>query len=292
MYHCYIAVKAIPRNAEQTRLPEDPGRVLPSRLPARRYAVPGHLGNRLDLRFAFNYEQMLPESLRNYQEGDIMKRGMFTLMAVLLLTASAAVAQWSENFDSYALGSGLHGQGGWEGWEGSPAADAFVTDVQAYSAPHSVGILPTSDIVQQFDIASGVWTMSAWNYIPSGSTGKQYFILLAVYDPAGTNQWALDLEFDSDIDMMNVVEGTSSVPIVYDQWTEIVVEINLGSGLQSVYYNGSFVESLPWAAGFLSLQALDLFSDGGSTIFWDDITLVVDNALTPSTWAAIKATIK
>jgi hypothetical protein len=235
---------------------------------------------------------VLRESTSNFQEGEIMKNGMFVLIAVMLMTASIAVAQWSENFDSYALGSGLHGQGGWEGWEGSPAADAYVTDVQSLSAPHSLDVTPTSDIVQQFDIASGVWTMTAWNYIPASSTGKSYFILLAVYDPAGTNKWALDLEFDSDLDVMTVIEGTSVTPIVYDQWTEIKVEFNLGTGLQSVYYNGVYLETLPWIAGFLSLGALDLFSDGGSSIYWDNIVLAGDMSLAPSTWAAIKATIK
>ena len=51
-----------------------------------------------------------------------------------------ADGDWFDDFDSYALGSGMHGQGGWEGWFGDPGADAFVTDAQALSGPHSLDI--------------------------------------------------------------------------------------------------------------------------------------------------------
>ena len=35
---------------------------------------------------------------------------------------------YSENFDSYAVGSQIIGQGGWEGWMGDPNAGALVDE--------------------------------------------------------------------------------------------------------------------------------------------------------------------
>ncbi len=216
----------------------------------------------------------------------------YFVMAFVLVAASVSVADWSENFDSYAAGSGLIGQGGWEGWDGSTAPDAFVTTTQFISAPNAIDIEPTSDVVQEFDITAGSWEITAWNYIPSGSTGKQYFILLTMYD-GGSSDWALDLEFDSDASVVSVIEGTATAGIVYDTWVEVKVEINLGTNLQSIYYNGVFLETIDWStSGILELDALDLFSDGGSSIYWDDIDLVeISGALAPSTWAGIKTSL-
>jgi len=38
---------------------------------------------------------------------------------------------WSEDFDSYSLGSSMHGQGGWKGWLNNPALTAYVTNVRS-----------------------------------------------------------------------------------------------------------------------------------------------------------------
>ncbi len=213
----------------------------------------------------------------------------YFVMAFVLVAASVSVADWSENFDSYADGSGLIGQGGWEGWDGETAPDAYVTTTQFISAPHAIDIEPTTDVVQEFDITSGSWVITGWNYIPSGSTGDQFFILLTLYD-GGSSDWALQLKFDSSASLLTVTEGTATAAIVYDTWVEVKVEISLGSNLQNIYYNGVFLETIDWStSGILELDALDLFSDGGSSIYWDNIELVESaGALAPSTWAGIK----
>lgn len=216
----------------------------------------------------------------------------YLVLVFMLVVASVSVADWSENFDSYAAGSGIIGQGGWEGWDGGTAPDAYVTTTQFKSAPNAIDIEPTSDVVQEFDITAGSWVMTAWNYIPTGSTGNQFFILLTMYDGGGSD-WALQLKFDSDASVLTVTEGTATAGIVYDTWVEIKVEINLSTNLQSIYYNGAFMETIDWStSGILELDALDLFSDGGSSIYWDDIDLVeASGALAPSTWAGIKASL-
>ncbi len=217
----------------------------------------------------------------------------YLLVAMTLLVASFAVADWSENFDSYAAGSGLSGQGGWFPWDNNPAGDAYISTVQARSGANSVDITPSSDIVQEFNVMSGTPTITAWNYIPTGSTGDQFFILLTVYMGADSD-WALQLKFACDDSQLIVSEGTAIVPIVYDQWVEVKVEIDLGADQQKIYYNGTLIDTIPWSPTTMIYQfdALDLFSDGGSSIYWDDISVVGETqmALAPSTWATIKAT--
>lgn len=219
-----------------------------------------------------------------------MRKGL--VIGLALLFASVASAQWSENFDSYAVGSGIAGQGGWVTWGGAPGADAFVTDVQAQSSPHSIDIEPTSDVVQEFNIASGDWMITAWNFIPTTATGEQYFILLTYYE-GSSSDWALQLKFDNDIGQMFVEEGSAVVDVVRNQWVEVKVEILLGANTQNIYYNGNFVETIPWSptSGILEFDALDLFSNGGSSVYWDDLVVAELQALEPTTWAAIKSSI-
>lgn len=219
----------------------------------------------------------------------------YLLIAMTLLLVSVATADWPwlENFDSYSAGTGIIGQGNWEGWGGSSAPDAYISDAQALSAPHSLEAEPTSDVVQEFNITDGQWTITAWHYIPSGSTGKQFFILLTRYD-GSSSDWALQLKFNSDTGQLKVEEGTVTTAIIYDQWTEVKVEINLVTNMQTISYNGTELETIAWGTGaFIEFDALDLFSDGGSSIYWDDISLVeTEQALAPSTWAAIKTSLK
>ena len=217
--------------------------------------------------------------------------GLITCLGMLVLFVPAASADWADDFDSYALGSGLHGQGGWAGWDNNPAFDAYTTDVQAYSTPHSAAILPTSDIMHSFSETAGQWTVTGWSYVPSGSTGSQYFILLNTYTHGGPYEWSTQLFFNSATGML-VVEngGTGTTPILNDQWVEVNVEIDLTANTQEIYYNGILIDSLPWmTTGVLEIAALDLFSDGGSTIYWDDLSLIDYTALQRSTWGEIKA---
>jgi hypothetical protein len=212
------------------------------------------------------------------------------LAMALLLVAGAAVADWEDNFDSYANGSNLNGQGGWIGWEGDTTVVATVTDAQALSAPHSVTIHPTTDIVHTFDETSGEWESSAWCYIPSGSTGMQYYIMLNQYWP-DTNKWSIQLEFDADAGTVTDYYSTSSTAMITDQWVEVLIEINLGTSLYNIYYNGSFLSTWVWndGSGSDAIACLDLFSDGGSDIYWDDCSLMQVGALEQSTWGSIKS---
>ena len=215
---------------------------------------------------------------------------LLSLVFAFVVFPTSGRADWSDNFDSYALGSGLHGQGGWEGWEGNPGADAFVTNLYSQSAPHSVDITPTSDIVHTFSETSGQWVMTAYNYIPSGSAGEQYFILLNTYG-VGVHNWSLDMLFNSTTGIVSTVEGSGTATLIRNRWVEVRVEIDLDANIQNIYYDGTLLDSIPWAGvgGVTDIAALDLFSNGGTSIYWDDISLMgPPTPVEDTSWGAIK----
>ena len=59
-----------------------------------------------------------------------------------------------------------------------PDDPAVVSDAQALSGSNSVAVSGGSDLVHTYaGYTSGKWTYTASQYIPSTSTGTQYFIL-------------------------------------------------------------------------------------------------------------------
>jgi len=224
---------------------------------------------------------------------EVIMNRTYPLLAVtaVLVLAAAAGAQWTENFDSYSTG-GIAGTGGWDGWEGDETADAFVEDSVANSSPNGLAIIDTSDIVHQFDESEGSWIMTAWQYIPSGGSGSSYYILLNTYFPeGGSHDWSLDLKFNLADNTIEIVEGSAVGVFTPDAWMEIKVEIDLANNEQSIYYDGTLLETIPWqTTGVNEIAALDLFGNGASTIFYDDLDLAPGVGFDQTTWGSIKTT--
>ena len=57
------------------------------------------------------------------------------VVAAVAFALPAQAQTFFDNFDSYAAVSTIAGQGGWESWDNSPAADTTVTNAQSYSSP-------------------------------------------------------------------------------------------------------------------------------------------------------------
>ena len=103
---------------------------------------------------------------------------------------------WEENFDSYADGSSMHGQGGWKGWDNDPAWTAYVTSFLSQSEPHSVDIAGPTDLIHEYDgYTTGQYIYTAWMYIPT---------LLPDLDCSGSLSWA-------DVTPGDTVTGTITV---------------------------------------------------------------------------------
>lgn len=224
---------------------------------------------------------------------------VFSAVLLVLLAPATVLAEWSDNFDSYVNGSALHGQGGWEGWNGSAAATAYVSNLYSRSTPQSAEIRSTSDCVQQFaGVNSGQWIFTGWGYIPGSALGEQYWILVNTYPASASSNWSLQLLFDMTTNTVEDPDNAATPPmtIIRDQWVEVRVEIDFAADTQSVFYNNVLFTQKSWTAGTapggaLNLAALDLFSNGANSIYWDDLWLRPDipSPVENTTWGRIKA---
>ncbi len=205
-------------------------------------------------------------------------RWLTFLLAVLVSAGGsglASAAVFSEDFESYAVGD-LHGTGGWKGWDNAASAGAKVSTKFAHSGTKAVEIVSTSDFVHEFKRAGGKWSFSAWQYIPSGGTGISYFILLNTYADGGTNDWSIQTQYNLATGAITAWHGglTGATEIVFDQWVEIKLLINLDKNTFDEYYNGQLIATGQWddhTHG--TLQAIDLYGNSASTIYYDDITI-------------------
>ncbi|HNS03001.1 MAG TPA: S8 family serine peptidase, partial [Anaerolineae bacterium] len=197
-------------------------------------------------------------------------------------TAAPELADWSDNFDSYATGSQLHGQGGWKGWGNDPNAGALTSGQQFRSSPNSAAILGASDLVHEYSETSGQWVYTAWQYVPANFTGESYFIMLNTYDDAGAgNNWSAQVMVDGAANTVVNDGGVSggSLPLVRGQWVEIRAEIDLDADTGAFYYNNQLLYSGTWSGqvsggGAAAIGAVDLFANSASVVYYDDMSLV------------------
>ncbi len=191
-----------------------------------------------------------------------------------------------EDFDDYPAGSVIVGQGGWEAWDNDPIfQDGIVTPAIARSLPHSLEIDASDDIVHQFSgVNSGRWKVRLHQYIPSGFSGQTFVILLNAYVPDGnpaSKNWSTQVVADAATGNVQDFNGTGSAPIVFDAWIPIDVMIDFDLDRQVVTYNGQEIINDTWTghvppAGGLNLAALDLFSNGATRAFYDDVSVCPD----------------
>jgi hypothetical protein len=206
--------------------------------------------------------------------------------ALVILAAigasTGAFAQFFDNFDSYSAGTQLHGVNGWKGWANSAAAGALVSNAQSFSAPNSVSVTSTTDLVHEFTGAtSGQWVFSARVFVPVAFTGTAYTILMSNYNDAGTGlHWSAQVNYNGTTNMVSddsVNGGTvTPQPLVRGQWALLNVAIDLTNNTRLVTYNGAQVSNGTWTdgtGGTLNVGAVDLFGNTGSEMFTDNVSL-------------------
>jgi hypothetical protein len=193
--------------------------------------------------------------------------------------------EFYEFFDSYTNGSSMHGQGGWKGWQNDPTWTAYVTDEQSFSVPHAVNITGDADLVHEFDgVDAGVWEFSAMQLVPDTYAGQSYFILLNTYDDGGTFNWSQQVRFDADLGVVESEADGAQLPLITGQWVELKTVIDFDNDLQTIYYDSQMLVQKSWTDGLsgggaLSLGAVDLFANGASPIYYDNISLVPEPAV-------------
>ena len=197
---------------------------------------------------------------------------------------------WSDDFSSYTLGQFLDGDatdGGWNGWDNDPTYGAYVVDTYEHSVPNSVEIVGDSDLVHEYSgYTTGQFTFIAWQYIPSGFVGETAFIMLNTYSVGGDNSWSTQLRFNSDTGFVSSDFDGNELPLGYDQWIEIRVEIDLDADIQDIYYDGDLLVSKSWkdgvtGGGVANIAAVDLFANAASAVYYDSMSLTGE-ALIPA----------
>jgi hypothetical protein len=217
--------------------------------------------------------QVLFTFLRNSASANSMQIAEVELIGVPYVEFPKATVYF-EDFEAYEVGASLHGQGGWRGWQGDAGAGAPASDAFAFSGTQSVEIIGSADLVQVFEANGGVVEFSAMQYIPSGTTGTTYFILMNQYNDAGNGlDWSVQTNFNLDTGVVNFDGGTTA-QIVYDQWVEVKCVIDLDNNSVDLYYNGELIVTNVWDdTAHTTFQAVDLYGNGASSVYYDNVTL-------------------
>jgi hypothetical protein len=189
---------------------------------------------------------------------------------------------------------GLHGRGGWKGWDNDPAFDAAMVAAPTYGGAGSLAVAGTTDLVHELCAAGlGSWSASVWQYIPStfdsqggGPFAGSYFVLLNAYEDGGhlESDWSVQLQFDSNDGLLKAFHGdglnTIKTPYETDRWVRIQAIVDLDSDWTQVYYDDTLLAEYPWTggvlgggAGALDVAAVDLFANGATPIYYDELRI-------------------
>ncbi len=212
-----------------------------------------------------------------------MRSGLlFGAVMVLACLPTTATADWFENFDSYEDGTLLYHVGGWTGWNDDSTYAGVVSSAYSRSSPHSIEIAGDTDAIHGFTgVDSGQWTFTSWMYIPSDLTSLTSFIVQNEYQHGGPYQWAIEIHFDPATDQVwdyfRDPGIQNPLPIVYDEWVELRMEMDFDADYVEQYYNGQLLASGLWAirGGAVAFANLDLYAFlVASPVYWDDLSLV------------------
>jgi len=207
-------------------------------------------------------------------------RVVVVLLAIAGVSSVASASLFVDNFEAYAAGSALHGQGGWKGWDNDPAWGAPASNAQANSGSISAEIAGDADLVHEFNLAGGILELSAMQYIPDGAAGQSFFLLLNTYNDGGPYDWSV--QWNCDMDAGQIISnfgGDATANIVYGQWVEMKFVIDLDGNTVDEYYNGTLLSTHEWDdTGNATLGCIDLFANAASPIYYDDVTVVPEPA--------------
>ena len=228
-----------------------------------------------------------------------LKYSVVAFVLVCVSSSASAAVLYFEDFESFDAGTVLHEIAGWEGWYGDAGAAASVSDKYAFSGTKSVEANSSADAARVFDITEGKWVLTVMQYIPSGTSGVSRFHMQNTYRSGTIGrsvQWSFSL---SDGVIGDDYDTGASASIIYDEWIELKLLIDLDNDLLEQYYNGELFSSRAWVySGTSQIHTIDLYGNGASSVYYDDIKIAgpliaynpqpADGAVHAATWASIK----
>lgn len=209
-----------------------------------------------------------------------MKKPIVAAIAALAIAPAAALAQWSDGFESYSDGQQLYNVGGWTGWDDTQSASGTATSAQAHSGDLSILIGPTADAIHPFsgEFTSGQWTLSAWMFMyRNDHIADTYFIVNNEYNHGGPWVWTIEMQFDvSTGTVLDDFRNETPIAIAYDRWAEIRIDFDLDNDTQSTWYDGQLLSTGTMTRNAndpLVIANIDLFSTG-ATCYYDDFNII------------------
>lgn len=205
-----------------------------------------------------------------------MKKAILIGIAAMAIAPTAAMAQWSDDFESYSNGQQLYHVGGWSGWDDVQGASGTASADFAHSGRLSILSTGSGDAIHPFsgEYTSGMWTLTAWMYLQANAhSASTYFIVNNLYNDGGPYAWTTEMQFKTDGTVVDDYRG-GSVAIAYDRWAEIRIDFDLTNDTQSTWYDGQLLSTGTSSnGGPLAIANIDLYSNGPSA-YYDDISIV------------------
>jgi hypothetical protein len=197
---------------------------------------------------------------------------------------------FSDDFEAYAAGGGMAGQGGWELWY-SGGGDVRIVDNPTNSGRRAARAIGGTDIANRQQITSGVWEFTIQTYVPSTITAGlgAGIIMLNQYGDPNIDNWSMQLMlnenfFSNSQPLPFMIESQwdgAVLPLVLDEWVEVRALIDLDNDTWDSWYNGEVLaEDLIWTSngfssgpGITEIAVFNLWSSGTDEIYFDDVVL-------------------
>ena len=225
-----------------------------------------------------------------------MKKQLLSLFAFgAILSASAQTILFEDNFDSYAVGSGVVAQNtNWAYWSAGTPSDANVSSDFANSGANSANINGTAtDLVLPIGpFTTGKYDIKFKMFLPAGAGG--YFNALHTWSGSSTAyQWACDVFFDGTGVATWTTGGTpgGAVTVGTDVWFDVQVTADMDNDLGRLYFNGVVANEWQWslnnangAAGSNTLAAFDFYgtktANTAGNYYIDDVQVIESTGVT------------
>lgn len=169
--------------------------------------------------------------------------------------SSQNIFSFSDNFESYTIGSGLVIQNNvdWTTWSlpYTSTEDPIISDAFSFSQYKSVKIVQDNHLVKPLGNAtSGLWYLYFHFYIPPGNAG--HFATLALFENPSIYNLAMQCHFDPDGNGRLFNGSTTPVTFSYQQgtWLSILLRVDISCNKATLYLGTNRIgDSWQWTNG-------------------------------------------